>query len=106
MINLVRWIRVTANSGFAFFSSLLGLLTFDSLVKTQLPFNMVITASLFIALINAGTAFFRELLQQSEFDDNKGEGITKDNFKINHIKSVRRVLRKRVLSIMNDFFMI
>jgi len=57
---------VFANAGTAFFTSLAGILTMDSIMGVGIGFNEMIVAGLAVGGIQAGLAFFTELKDEIE----------------------------------------
>jgi len=62
----INWIKVGANAGVAFFSTLGSLLTFDSLIGGQIPKEVIIPASVMVAGIQGFLSFFKEIKEESE----------------------------------------
>lgn len=81
----VNCLKIVANTGFAFFSTLGSILTLNSLTSGKIPTNVIIPASLLCAAIQGGTAFFKELLEQSKAKKSastKGRRAGKKNSKL------------------------
>ena len=62
----IQWAKICANVGVAFFSTLSSLLTFDALTGGQVPEEIMLPASLMVALIQGGLSFCKELSEEIE----------------------------------------
>jgi len=64
----IRWIKVFGIFGTSFFTSLAALLTIDALTSNVIPLNVIVPASIIVALIQGGLAFCREITRECEED--------------------------------------
>jgi len=61
----VNWLKLIGNAGVAFFSTLSGMLSYEAVVSSGLDIKMMIGVSIFVASIQAGLAFFKELSREA-----------------------------------------
>jgi hypothetical protein len=62
----INWIKILANGGTAFFTTLVGILTMDSISNTQVSLQFTISAAILIGFIQAGLAICKELSMEAE----------------------------------------
>lgn len=67
----IKWIKVCANAGVAFFSTLSSLLTFNALVASEIPKEVILPASLLVAVIQGGLSLCKEIHEQAEQSEMK-----------------------------------
>ena len=67
----MNWIKIVANGGFTFFSTLAGLLTFDGIVGGEIPLTMLIFGSLVSSSIQFGASAFKEAVYECNEDERK-----------------------------------
>ena len=68
----IDWTKVLLNAAVAFFSTLVSLLTVDSLLDLNINLQQYIWVCIFVSLINGSLAFCRDALKQIEIPTNKG----------------------------------
>ena len=68
----VDWVKVLGNSGISFFSTLVSLLTFESLANVEMPIYSFIFIAFFVALIQGGLTFCKEIVKYGNALGNKG----------------------------------
>ena len=61
-----NWIKVGANTGVAFFSTLGSLLTFDSLTGGTIPKEIILPASMLVAGIQGCLSFCKEMHSEAD----------------------------------------
>lgn len=62
----MRWIRILANSGLAFFTTMSGIFTADSILQANFPLEYVFLTATIVSSIQAAIAFFREILKENK----------------------------------------
>lgn len=62
----INWTRILANGGTAFFTTLVGILTMDSISNTQVSIQFTIGAAVLIGAIQAGLAICKELSMEAQ----------------------------------------
>ena len=60
------WTKILANSGLAFFTTMSGILTADSILKTNFPLENILMTAIIVSSIQAMIAFFREILKENK----------------------------------------
>ena len=60
------WAKILANSGLAFFTTMSGILTADSILKTNFPLENILMTAVIVSSIQAAIAFFREILKENK----------------------------------------
>jgi len=66
----VNWLKLIGNAGVAFFSTLSGMLSYEAVVSSGLDIKLIISVSVFVASIQAGLAFFKELSREAACNNN------------------------------------
>ena len=61
----INWTKILANGGTAFFTTLVGILTMDSISSTQVSIQFTIGAAVLIGFIQAGLAICKELSMEA-----------------------------------------
>ena len=66
MSKKIRWAKIIANAGVAFFTSLSGIFTIEAITKADIPLETLVFGALVVAFINAGLSFMKELAKEEE----------------------------------------
>jgi hypothetical protein len=90
----MKWIRIFAVSGTAFFATLAGLLSVEALSNGAVPIGLLIPGSLISAGIQGGLALCRELTSECDIEEKTKKGTiglclhtnrTRATFYLNHL---------------------
>jgi len=65
-MNGTNWKRIIGVTGTSFFTTLIGVLTFDRLTTQTIPLKIMIPAAICVAGINGALSFFKEITEDSE----------------------------------------
>jgi hypothetical protein len=63
---MINWTRIVANGGTAFFTTIAGILTMDSLTNTAVSLQFTVGAAVLVGFIQAALAICKELSLESE----------------------------------------
>jgi len=65
-------VKILGNTGISFFSTLVSLLTFDSLAHIDMPIQAFVCIAFFVAFIQGGLTFCKELVKSRNGLSTKG----------------------------------
>ena len=58
--------KILANAGLAFFTTMSGILTADSIIKSNIPFEHILISALVVSSIQAAISFFKEVIAEDK----------------------------------------
>jgi len=73
----INWYKIIGNSGTAFFTTMGGIVSYNSLIANTVPINILIPVSLLVSGIHGSLAFFKELSEISILKDEESNIITR-----------------------------